>query len=66
MEKPRFEYDKRPDGSSEFQEFLDSLTYNEKNKILMLIQSIQERGLLTARKMHWVSKIEDNLFEIRT
>jgi len=66
VKNPRFEYAKRSNGTSEFQEFLDSLTPAESNKILMLIQAIEEHGLMTAEKLKWVSKLEDNLFEIRT
>lgn len=66
MEKPRFEFAKRANGSSEFEDFLDSLTAEEADKLLMVIRAIEEHGLQVARKLKWVNKIENNLYEIRT
>ncbi|HIB1875197.1 TPA: type II toxin-antitoxin system RelE/ParE family toxin [Enterococcus faecium] len=66
MEKPKFEFYERPNGHNEFMEFLEQLPEKDQDKLLAVIQNVQEYGLLVARKMKWVKKLEDNLFELRS
>lgn len=66
MEKPEFRFIERPDGTSEFVEFLESLPSKDSNKLLATIASTQELGLLVAQRMEWVKKIDTDLFELRS
>jgi phage-related protein len=50
----------------EFDAFLLSLPLKERVRLVTLIAKIQQRGLIDATQMHWVSKLDDNLFEIRS
>ena len=66
MKKPKFEFYTRPNGRMEFQEFLDKLPKKDKEKLLTVIASIQEYGLLISQRMEWVKKLDDDIFEIRS
>lgn len=66
MKKPKFEFYTRPNGHNEFLEFLNQLPLKDQNKLLSVINNVQEQGLLIARKMKWIKKLEDNLFELRS
>ena len=63
MKKPKFEFYTRPNGRMEFQEFLDKLPKKDKEKLLTVIASIQEYGLLISQRMEWVKKLDDDIFE---
>lgn len=52
--------------SSEFIEFLENLPKKDEVKLIATILSIESKGLEIAKKMKWIKKIEDNLFEIRS
>jgi phage-related protein len=56
----------REDGSSMVENFIDSLPEKDRNKLLEVIMKTQENGLEIAKKMKWVKKLEDNLFELRS
>ena len=56
----------RPNGRNEFELWLLTLSIKDKAKLLSIMESIEEHGLLIARQMHWVDKLDDNLFEIRS
>ncbi|EOH86269.1 type II toxin-antitoxin system RelE/ParE family toxin [Enterococcus pallens] len=66
MEKPEFRFIERPDGTSEFVEFLESLPSKDSSKLLATIESTQELGLLVAQRMEWVKKLDTNLYELRS
>ena len=64
--KPIFEYIKRPDGTSEFEEFLDSLPEKDVVKLLAVIEKTEKYGISVAARNQWVKKLENNLYEIRS
>lgn len=66
MEKPKFEFYERPNGHNEFLEFLENLPQKDQAKLMAVIYKVQIHGLLTAIKMKWVKKVDDNIFELRS
>lgn len=48
MKYPQFEFYTRPNGRTEFIEFLQSIQTKDKQKLLATISVIQEKGLLVA------------------
>lgn len=60
MEKLTFDY------SEEFETFVLSLPDKDRVKLLNMIQKIEQYGLVIAKKMKWIKKIEDDLYEIRS
>lgn len=66
MEKPQFDFIKRLDGTSEFEDFLNSIPEKDSAKLLATISKTEEHGLLIAQRMEWVKKIEADLFELRS
>jgi len=61
-----FDWIKRSDGSSEFEEFLDSLPALDSAKLLAVISNTENEGIIVAIKMQWVKKLEHNLYELRS
>ncbi|HHT7720032.1 TPA: type II toxin-antitoxin system RelE/ParE family toxin [Streptococcus suis] len=66
MKHPKFEFYTRPNGRTEFIEFLQTLPTKDKQKLLATISLIQEQGLLIAQRMEWVKKLDSEIFEIRS
>ena len=66
IKKPKFEFYTRPTGKNEFIGFLQSLPIKDKQKLLAIINMVQEHGLLVAQRMEWVKKVDDDIFEIRS
>lgn len=66
MKKPRFQSYRRSNGHDEFAEFYRSLPTKDRQKLIALIQTIEQEGLLTAIRMEWVKKLDRNLYEIRS
>ena len=66
MNKIEFDYIKRKDGSSEFEEFFDRIPPKEAIKLLTAIQKIETCGLAIAIKMEWVKKLNHDLSEVRS
>ena len=64
--KPIFEYIKRSDGTSEFEDFLDSLPEKDAVKLLAVIEKTEKYGLPVAARNQWVKKLETNLYELRS
>lgn len=64
--KPVFEYIKRPDGTSEFEDFLDSLPEKDVVKLLAVIEKTEKYGISVAARNQWVKKLETNLYELRS
>jgi phage-related protein len=61
-----FDWIRRPDGTSEFEEFLDSLPAKDAAKLLAVISATEASGLQAAIRMQWVKKLEDGLYELRS
>jgi len=61
-----FDWIERHDGTSEFEEYLDSLPKQDSAKLLAIIKNTEDLGIAIAIKMKWVKKLEKNLFEIRS
>lgn len=66
MDKPQFDYVKRKDGTSEFEDFLNSIPEKDSSKLLALIEITEEKGLLIAQRMEWVKKLDNDLYELRS
>lgn len=66
MKHPKFEFYTRPNGRTEFVEFLQSIPLKDRQKLLATISMVQEQGLLVAQRMEWVKKLDSDIFEIRS
>lgn len=66
MEKPKFRPYRRPNGHSEFLEYLQSLPLKEMQKMQAAIAITEEKGLQIASRMLLVKKVENNLYELRS
>lgn len=66
MEKPQFDFIKRKDRTSEFEDFLSSIPEKDSAKLLATISKTEEHGLLVAQRMEWVKKLDTELFELRS
>ncbi len=66
VQKIPFDWIKRPDGTSEFIEYISSLSAKDKAKLLATISKTEENGIEVAKKMKWVEKLRDGIFEIRS
>ncbi|KRL32809.1 hypothetical protein FD20_GL002216 [Liquorilactobacillus uvarum DSM 19971] len=64
--KLTFDYVKRNDGSSEFEEFLNSIPVKDKVKLLRTIQAVENNGLQIATRLEWVKKLDSNVYEVRS
>ncbi len=64
--KPTFEFYVRPNGHSEFVDFLQTLPLKDKEKLLAIITLVQENGLAVAQRMKWVKKLSGDIYEIRS
>lgn len=62
----RFEYYKNPKDEVYFRDFLNSITFDEKRKLIEVIRKIEALGLGVAQRQLWIKKIENNLFEVRS
>lgn len=54
MKNPQFDFIRRKDGTSEFEEFLNSIPEKDSAKLLATISKTEEHGLLVAQRMEWV------------
>jgi phage-related protein len=61
-----FDWIKRPDGTSEFEKFIDSLPVKDSAKLLSVIHNTETEGIHVAIRMKWVKKLEDDLYELRS
>jgi len=62
----RFDWIKRSDGSSEFEDYLDSLPDKDAAKLLAVITAVEEHGLIVSARMQWTKKLENGLYELRS
>lgn len=63
---PQFRPLKRKDGTSEFEEFFNSLPEKDKNKLVLTIYKTEQNGLLIAIRQKWVKKLDKDLYELRS
>ncbi|NEG69740.1 type II toxin-antitoxin system RelE/ParE family toxin [Bifidobacterium choloepi] len=61
----RFDWVRRPDGTSEFEDYLLTMDPASRSATLAKIQQIEELGLSVAMRKEWVKKLENDLYEIR-
>jgi phage-related protein len=61
-----FDWIRRSDGTSIFEEFLDSIPEKDAAKLLSVIDQVQQKGIAEAAKMRWVKKLDDDLYELRS
>ncbi|MGT2745552.1 addiction module toxin RelE [Streptococcus penaeicida] len=66
MKKPKFEFYTRPNGNNEFLIFYKKLPKKDQAKLFATIDMIQEKGLLIAKEMEWIKKIDNEIYEIRS
>lgn len=64
--KLTFDVIKRSNGTSEFDDFLNSLPTKDRAKLLAVISKTEEHGLEIAKKMKWVKKLRDGICELRS
>ena len=64
--KSEFDWIRRDDGTSEFEEFIDSLPEKDAAKLLAVINNTELEGIATAIKMKWVKKLDYDLYELRS
>jgi phage-related protein len=64
--KVQFDWIQRNDGTSEFEEYLDSLPDKDAEKLLAIISMVEDHGLVVASRMRWIKKLEDDLYELRS
>ncbi|MDR2108537.1 MAG: type II toxin-antitoxin system RelE/ParE family toxin [Coriobacteriales bacterium] len=61
-----FERIRRSDGTSEFDDFLDSLPVKDRAKLEAVILKTELNGLEVAKRMQWVKKLKGDIFELRS
>ena len=64
--KAEFDWIRRSDGTSEFEEFIDSLPVKDAAKLLAVIHNTEIEGIVIATRMQWVKKLEYDLYELRS
>ena len=64
--KVNFDWIKRSDGTSEFEDYLDSLPDKDAEKLLAVITAVEDHGLPVSARMKWTKKLEDDLYELRS
>jgi phage-related protein len=64
--KAKFTWIKRVDGTSEFEDYLDSLSEKDGAKLSALIDKIEDNGLELAKRLNWVKKLRGDICEIRS
>lgn len=53
-------------GKNETIDFLNSLTSDDRKKLISIINKIREYGIPIASRMKWTKKLDRNIFEIRS
>ena len=66
MNKLEFEFYTRPNGHTEFQEYLNSLNLKTRAKLLARIAAVSQNGIEVGIEHDWVKQIDKNLYEIRS
>lgn len=66
MEKPKFEFYTRPNGHTEFLEFLETIPKKDRAKLLSTIANTQALGLQVAQRQLWIKRLKDGIYELRS
>jgi phage-related protein len=66
MKKLTFDWIKRSDGTSEFTDFMAALPVKDRAKLYAVISKTEECGIDKAKRMKWVKKLRDGVFELRS
>lgn len=66
MEFPKFDYIVFKNGDSPFEIFLNSLSDKDSAKLTSLIGKVETYGLEVAKRMEWIKKIDDDIYELRS
>jgi phage-related protein len=61
-----FDWLRRHDNTSEFEEFVASLPTKDSAKLFAVIRNTEIQGIQVATKMKWVKKLENDLYELRS
>jgi phage-related protein len=64
--KLEFDWLRRQDNTSEFEEFVASLPIKDASKLLAVIQNTEMLGIGVAIRMQWVKNLDDDLYELRS
>lgn len=56
----------RPDGSSEFDVFLESLPPKDRAKLIAVLAKTEQYGMQVAIRQLWVKKLTNGIFELRS
>lgn len=66
MKEIEFEFYTRPNGHTEFLEYLESLNKKERAKLLAIIEMISTYGISIGIQHNWIKRIDKNLYEVRS
>ncbi|MCL2655684.1 MAG: type II toxin-antitoxin system RelE/ParE family toxin [Coriobacteriia bacterium] len=66
MKELVFDWIKRPDGTSEFMEYMAALPIKDRAKLYSAINRVEEHGLEEAKRMKWAKKLSGNISELRS
>ena len=66
MEELDFEFYTRPNGHTEFKEYLDSLDVKSRAKLLARINIVAKKGINISIQHNWVKPLDKNLYEVRS
>jgi phage-related protein len=64
--KVSFDWIRRDDGTSEFEDYFDSLPDKDAEKLLAVIGMVEDHGLIVASRMQWIKKLGSDLYELRS
>src|SRR5699024_12747212 len=66
MEELRYDFYTRPNGHTEFKEYLDGLNTKARAKLLARIYMVATHGISVGIQHDWVKQLDSNLYEIRS
>lgn len=66
MEKLNFEFYTRPNGHTEFLEYLEGINNKSRAKLLARINLVSMYGIRVGIQHDWVKQLDNNLYEIRS
>ncbi|HGO1604248.1 TPA: type II toxin-antitoxin system RelE/ParE family toxin [Staphylococcus aureus] len=53
-------------GESDFIKFIDSISDKDRIKLLITIEKIEKYGFDIAKRMEWIKKLDNGIYEIRS
>jgi phage-related protein len=66
MKKLTFDWIRRPDGTSEFKDYMDALPLKDRVKLYVVIAKTEDNGIEIAKRAKWVKRLHDGIFELRS